>query len=189
MNIGAGEYFRIEGDPRIPQTFPRSHTRVASIKNMLELGLIEFCSSPPPILDDQTPNGSSMALVGNAGNSAVDQLPLDRAEAEARVLPAVVPELTYDPLTDLIKADWLEFEGLEPHDIFTIEVTPPLGQAITVRTAHDRVFQYAPPDGYGDYTFVVTLQSIDGRTQTGPPTIYEHEEPKQSGGESTNGTT
>jgi hypothetical protein len=180
MNIDPGAYFKVEGDPRVPDQFPTSRKRVASIKEMLEEGLIEFCSSPPPILDDQMPNGVSMAMVGNSGSPAVDKIPLDRNEVAARVLPAIVPLITYDAAGELITADWTGTPGLEPHDIFTVLVTPPSGEPETVRVGHDRMTQYIPRAGYGDYIFVVTITGIDGREQAGPQTIFEHEEPDES---------
>jgi hypothetical protein len=183
MNIEPGAYFKVEGDPRVPDQFPTSRKRVKAIKEMLEEGLIEFCSSPPPILDDQMPNGVSMAMVGNSGSPAVDKIPLDRDEVAARTLPALVPLITYNATGDLITVDWSATPGLEPHDVFTILVTPPSGEAETVRAGHDRMFQYIPRGGYGDYIFVVTITGIDGREQTGPETIFEHEEPEDSGGD------
>jgi hypothetical protein len=176
LNIEPGAYFKVEGDPRIPQPLPRSHTRVQSIKQMLEEGLIEFCSSPPPILDDQVPNGRSMTLVGNAGSPAIGQVPLERSEVEARVLPAITPLLSLAENEELIVVDWSSGSDLEPQDVFTVVVQPPVGEAGSSYTAHDRVFMYAPQAGYGDYTFTVTVRSIDKREQAGAPTIFKYAE-------------
>jgi hypothetical protein len=180
LNIEPGAYFKVEGDPRIPQPLPRSHTRVQSIKQMLEEGLIEFCSSPPPILDDHIPNGRSMTLVGNSGNPAIGQVPLERSEVEARVLPVIAPALSLAESGNLITVDWSSCENLEPQDKFSVVVTPPDGAPVIVRTAHDRVFQYAPQAGYGEYKFAVMVHSIDDRIQEGVQTIFEYEEPTEA---------
>jgi hypothetical protein len=182
LNIKAGAYFRVEGDPRIPQILPRCHSRVSSIKEMMELGLIEFCSSPPVILNDNLPNGESMTLTGNNGSPAIDRVPLDRAEAEARVLPVIVPDITYDADKDLILVDWAGTAGLLPYDVFQVAITDPEGVSKLVKTAQDRLFKYVPKAGYGDYRFTVTIQSIDKRTQVGAETIFEYEDPAEAEG-------
>jgi hypothetical protein len=177
LNISPGEYFHIEGDPRLPQILPRCHSRVESIKEMLEQGIIEFCSSPPVILDDNLPNGESMTLSGNNGSPVIDRVPLDVNEMAARDLPVIVPDVTFDETDGLIIVDWTASVGLLPYDKFLVTVIDPNGVSQTVKTAQDRLFKYVPQVGYGDYKFTVTIKSIDDREQVGAEVIYEHEEP------------
>jgi hypothetical protein len=177
MNIKAGAYFTIEGDPRLPQILPRCHSRVESIKEMLELGLIEFCSSPPVILDDNLPNGESMTLTGNNGSPAIGRVPLTRTEVEERGLPIIEPDVSYDEENDLIRVDWTTAADLLPYDTFSVTVTDPSDTSFVIRTAQDRLLKYVPKAGYGRYTFKVMIQSIDKRMQEGTPVGIDYEDP------------
>lgn len=96
MNIPAGERFRILGDPRIPPLIPRAHGMVESIEEMIREGVIEFCSSPAPVIDNNRPDGRSMALFAKDGDPVLDTVPLSKEELATRTLPAITPVCTYD---------------------------------------------------------------------------------------------
>lgn len=167
MNIPAGEHFRIIGDPRIPPSIPKAHGVVESIRAMLQEGVIEFCSSPAQVVDNNTPDGRSMALFSKDGDPYLDTVPLSKEELGTRVLPVVTPVCAYDPGENEILIDWSGLATLELHDKFIVTVTPPQGEPVRVRCDVDRLTRYIVNRGPGDYKIMVTLFSVDDRTQDG----------------------
>ncbi len=166
MNIPAGEHFRILGDPRVPPRVMSAHGIVESIQAMLRDGVIEFCSSPAPVVDNNRPDGRSTALFAKDGDPYLDTVPLSKQELRTRILPIVTPTCTYDPETLDILIDWSATADLEIHDSFVAAVTPPDGKALTIRCGVDKQTRYTTV-GAGLYKVLVTVTAVDGRTQEG----------------------
>ena len=166
MNIPAGEHFRVPGDPRVPPRVMNAHGIVESIQAMLKDGVIEFCSSPAPVIDNNRPDGRSMALFAKDGDPFLDTVPLSKSELETRVLPIITPVCTYDPQTQDILIDWSETPGLEIHDTFTTAVTSPTGKVLAVKCGVDKATRYTA-GGPGTYKILVTLTAVDDRAQEG----------------------
>ena len=172
MNIPAGMRFKVLGDPRIPPQIPHAHGMVESIERMIKEGLIEFCSSPAQVIDDYRPNGVSVAIYSKDGHPTLDNIPLSKAELADRVLPIVVPVCSYDVETDKITVDWSSTPDLDLHDNFVVLVTQPSGKKTEIVCGPDRMAQFTPKGGPGDYLILVTLKSIDGREQAGTETTF-----------------
>lgn len=167
MNIPPGERFRILGDPRIPPLIPSAHGMVESIETMIREGVVEFCSSPAPVVDNNRPDGRSMALFAKDGDPYLDTVPLSKEELGARTLPIVMPTCSYDPETKKILIDWTETADLEIHDKFTATVTPPKGESLTIQCSVDKQAAYHAKSGPGVYKVLVRLTAVDDRTQDG----------------------
>ena len=167
MNIAPGEHFRILGDPRIPPSIPKAHGVVESIKMMIMDGAIEFCSSPAQVVDNNRPDGRSMALFAKDGDPYLDTVPLIKEELVTRTLPVITPVCTFEPATNEILIDWSAEADLEIHDTFTVTVTPPVGKELVIQCGPDKLTRYLVKNGAGAYKIMVTLATIDERTQTG----------------------
>jgi hypothetical protein len=168
MNVGPGERFYIQGDPRVPSCIPRAFGLVESMKMMILAGILEFCSSPAVVIDNNAPDGRSIALFSQDGDPYLDKIPLPAEELEARVLPLIVPTCTHDAVKNEILVDWLHFAGLEIHDKFEVLITPPApAKTKTIKTGVDKQYTYIVKAGPGDYKFLVTLLAVDGRKQEG----------------------
>lgn len=170
MNIPPEEHFRIIGDPRIPPSIPKAHGMVESIKAMIEDGVIEFCSSPAPVIDNNRPDGRSMALFARDGDPVLDTIPLSKEELGLRVLPSVTPICTWDSETGEIFIDWSATDDLEIHDSFFVTVTPPTGKPVKVRCGVDKQTRFTPKAGPGLYKILVMLKAVDERVQEGTET-------------------
>ena len=177
MNIPPGDRFRIKGDPRVPSTIPTAHGIIDSIKAMLMDGVIEFCSSPAPVIDNNRPDGRSMALFAKDGDPVLDTVPLSKEELAERVLPIVIPTCTYDPDKTEILVDWTEQEGLELHDKFLVSVTSPDGKVLSVKCGEDKQTRYMTKSGPGMYKFLIKIVAIDKRSQDGVEVEVEVPEP------------
>ena len=169
MNIPPGEHFRLLGDPRIPPLMMSASSVVESIRAMLQDEAIEFCSSPAPVVDNNRPDGRSMALFAKDGDPYLDTVPLSKTELGTRTLPIITPVCTYDPETLDILIDWLATPGLEIHDTFLVTVTPPSGKPLAIKCGVDKQTRYTTK-GDGLYKILVTLQAVDKRTQDGVET-------------------
>ena len=167
MNVPPGEHFQVIGDPRVPPSIPKAHGVVESIRAMLEEGVIEFCSSPSQVIDNNLPDGRSMALFSKEGAPYLDVVPLSTEELATRTLPVITPVCTCDPATNEILIDWSMLAVLEVHDMFFVTVTPPNGEAVSVKCGVDRQLRYVAQQGPGDYKILVTLMAVDKRTQEG----------------------
>jgi len=176
MNIPAGEHFRILGDPRVPPRVMSAHGIVDSIQKMLQDGVVEFCSSPAPVVDNNRPDGRSMALFSKDGDPYLDTVPLSKAELETRVLPIITPVCTYDPDKSEILIDWLGEKNLEIHDSFVVTVTPPGGKPLAIKCGVDKQTRYTVKEP-GIYTVLVTLTAVDQRSQDGVETEITVPEP------------
>lgn len=166
MNIPPGEHFRLLGDPRVPPRIMSAHGIVESIRSMLQDGVIEFCSSPAPVVDNNRPDGRSMALFAKDGDPYLDTVPLAKEELSARTLPMITPVCTYDPETLQILIDWSEAADLEIHDKFFVTVTPPDGKPLEIKCDVDKQTKYAAK-GPGVYKILVSLKAIDERVREG----------------------
>jgi len=167
MNVRPGEHFRIIGDPRVPPSIPKAHGMVESIRAMLLEGVIEFCSSPAQVIDNNLPDGRSMALFAKGGDPHLEMIPLSKEELATRTLPVVTPTCTYDPVRNEILIDWSVLTTLDIHDRFVVTVTPPSGEAVSIKCGVDRQLRYAIQHGPGNYKIMVTLMASDKRTQEG----------------------
>ena len=167
MNVPPGEHFRVIGDPRIPPSIPKAHGVVTSIIAMLEEGVIEFCSSPSQVIDNNLPDGRSMAIFSKGGEPYLDMIPFSVEELAARTLPVITPDCTYDPVKNEILIDWSTLATLDTHDLFFVTVTPPDGKAVSIKCGVDRQMRYAVRQGPGTYKILVTLTEVDQRTQEG----------------------
>ena len=173
MNIPAGEHFRIIGDPRIPPSIPKAHGVVECIRRMLQAKLIEYCSSPGQIVDNNRPDGRSLGLFSKDGDPYLDAMPLSREELATRTLPTITPTCTYDDVKSEILVDWSALTTLEIHDAFTVLVTLPegTGKPKLINCGSDKLTRYAVKAGPGDYKFTVTITGVDGRTQEGTEVV------------------
>ena len=168
MSVGPRERFYILGDPRVPSCIPRAFGLVESLRMMIRDGILEFCSSPAVVIDNNAPDGQSIALFSQDGDPYLDKIPLPAEELAARVLPVVTPTCTHDAAKNEILVDWLNFAGLEIHDKFEVTITPPApAKSRTIKTGVDKQYAYIVKAGPGDYTFLVTLVAVDGRKQEG----------------------
>ena len=167
MNIPAGEHFRIIGDPRIPPSIPKAHGVVESIRSMLQEGVIEFCSSPAQVVDNNMPDGRSMALFSKDGDPYLDTVPLSKEELAARTLPEITPTCSYDPDSNEILIDWSALATLELHDQFLVSILLPDETFQEIKCGVDRQTRYLPKQGAGTYKIRVTLVTLDERTQEG----------------------
>jgi hypothetical protein len=167
MNIPPGERFRILGDPRVPPLIPSAHGMVESIQQMIQEGVIEFCSSPAPVVDNNRRDGRSMALFAKDGDPYLDTVPLSKEELSERTLPIITPTCSYDPETKKIRIDWSEATDLELHDRFLALVTPPKGEVFTIKCGVDKQASYQTKAGPGLYKILLRLTSVDDRTQDG----------------------
>jgi hypothetical protein len=167
--VKKGEIFSVPGDPRYaddPNSWPRHNTRV---HNLITKGLIEFLSSPLPIVDNKTADGTSLTVIGDGSKMQVTRTTIPAEEAAARELPLIEPVVTYAVDTEQFAIDWSEFEGLKPKETFTVRVKRPGGIEDRVAVYRDRTAIYSAKDGLGEYTFTVLLTSIDGRVMEGVP--------------------
>jgi hypothetical protein len=167
--IKPNEIFSMPGDPRYaddPNSWPRHNTVV---QRLMREGLIEFLSSPGVILDNQKADGTSLTLTGSGDDLVVKPTSTPADVVAARVLPVIVPVVTYSATTDQFTIDWVAVTGLEPNDTFSVLVETP-GGPDTVSAYRDKSITYNAA-GTGDYTFTVTLTAQDGRTQEGTPVV------------------
>jgi hypothetical protein len=173
LTIAPGGRFKVPGDPRIPDFFKRGYSPIQSIRDMMERGVLELCSTPAPVIDNNTADGLSNAIYGESGNPYLEEVPLSRDTLSGRTLPAVTPVLSYLASATEITADWSAETGLEIHDRFELQIVTPKGRTVSLKTGSDRLVKYTvrTKDGLGDYKVTVTLLSVDGRTQSGPETV------------------
>ena len=163
------EIFSVPGDPRYaddPNSWPRHSTRV---QNLITKGLIEFISSPSPIIDNQTADGTSLTVIGDGSKLKVTKTTIPAEEAAQRELPLIEPVVTYAVDTEQFAIDWSAFDGLQPNDTFTVRVKKPDGTEDRVAVYRDRTAIYSATNGLGEYIFTVLLTSVDGRVMEGIP--------------------
>jgi len=163
--VQPGQVFEFAGDPRIETIQHRGSA--ASVKRLCEAGVLEWLNSPSPILSDDLANNATLAITSKDGDAYIQVVPVDKTEAEARVLPVITPTLTSDTTEETILVDWTATADLVINDQFYVEVTTPKGKLPKVFCGEDTQYVYTVRQGDGDYSFKVTLKAIDGREQEG----------------------
>jgi hypothetical protein len=166
--VKPNEVFCMPGDPRYADdanAWPRQNTVV---QRLMKEGLIEFLSSPGVILDNQKADGTSLTLTGSGDDFVVIPTTTPAVDVATRILPVIVPTVTYSAVTDQFTIDWEAATGLEPTDTFSVLALGPDGPD-TVSAYRDKSITYNATAGAGDYTFTITLTAQDGRTQEGTP--------------------
>jgi hypothetical protein len=168
--VKPNEIFSMPGDPRYADdanAWPRQNTVV---QRLMREGLIEFLASPGVILDNQKADGTSMTLTGSGDDIVTTPTTVPADDVAARVLPVIVPVVTYSAVTDQFSIDWEATTGLEPTDTFSVQVESPAGSDM-VSAYRDKTITYNATAGAGEYQFTVTLTALDGRTPEGTPVV------------------
>jgi hypothetical protein len=161
--VQPGARFKIEGDPRLTAFLPRSYSVVASMKKMIENGRIEFCSSPAVILDNQLPDGDSMALQSQGTSPVLAPLP-DAETENTRQLPKYTPTVTYNDTDNVIVVLWLAASAVDgvfsQYDTYEVDITLPNGRKARSKTGADMQLNYIPKAGAGVYKFKVITTGL-----------------------------
>jgi hypothetical protein len=191
--VAPGEIFHVPGDPRMLDRYGRQdwYSPAAILRQMLEERVIICISTPPGILLDPADVNmtTNLPITGpgqtypdvetntiQANTTSTNIADADTADAGVvesstgtgeRVLPVIVPTVTYAAGLDRFTIDWSEAAGLLPTDAFAVRVTGPGGHMNTVIAASNTLITYNAAAGPGMYSFAVILTAADGETQTG----------------------
>jgi hypothetical protein len=174
FSVKPGTTFRVPGDPRYNQFYPKIRSHAASIKSMIEEGKIEWLSSPAAIIDNLTNDGNSFAFLGGLEGPEVSITAEDaRQYSESRILPTAAPTVEYFASAETFNVDWSNVENLDVNDQFLLIVTKDSGEPQRIACAFDRYIRDLPASGPGVYRFQYEVTAMDGRT--GSSIVAEHE--------------
>jgi hypothetical protein len=189
--IPPGGRFKVDGDPRFSTLFlSRSYSAIDSIKSMMERGRIEFCASPAIILDNLSPDGASVAMIGDSRDVATPVvIPIEPYDAsstdpDARKLPKYKPSVVWDAAKGVVIVDWShdnyvaavnespEYGGVyeattegsteNPLDTFVVVVTLPNGRKTKIQNGSDKRLEYIPKTRPGKYSFLIITKGVAG---------------------------